>query len=169
MTNKVVTTLASTAQRHGFVAVRFNFRCVGKSAGTHDAGRGETQDCVEVGEWLRAQQPDLPLLLAGFSFGGFIALKSAASLKPVLLATVAPPFKYFETEPRPLHPNCPWLVLHSTDDDVVSYEDTRTELMRYQPPPELVTLQGAGHFFHGRLNDVQQSVSDWLTGNGYSA
>ena len=168
MTNKVVTTLAAIAQRHGFVAVRFNFRGVGASAGTHDQGRGETRDCVEVAEWLRAQQPNLPLLLAGFSFGGFIALKAAAILKPALLATVAPPFKYLESEPRPVHPGCPWLVLHSTDDEVVSYEQTRSELMRYQPPPQLVTLQGAGHFFHARLNDVQQSVSDWLTRNGYA-
>ncbi|MEK6806433.1 MAG: alpha/beta fold hydrolase [Pseudomonadota bacterium] len=168
MTNKVVTTLASTAQHHGFATVRFNFRGVGQSEGSHDQGRGETDDAVVVAQWLQTQQPGLPLLLAGFSFGAFIALKAAARLKPALLATVAPPFKYFESEPRPAHPGCPWIVLHSMDDDVVSYESTKTELMRYQPAPELVTLQGAGHFFHSRLNDVQQPVSDWLAHNGFA-
>ncbi len=168
MSNKVVYALATTALRRGFATVRFNFRGVDQSEGTHDHGRGETDDAATVAQWLQAQHPGLPLLLAGFSFGGFIALKAAARLKPALLATVAPPFKYFESEPRPAHPGCPWLVLHSTDDDTVSYEDTRTELMRYTPPPELVTLQGAGHFFHGRLNDVQQPVSDWLNRNGFA-
>lgn len=168
MSNKVVYTLATTAQKHGLATAKFNFRGVDKSEGTHDQGRGETDDAVAVARWLSAQLPGLPLLLAGFSFGGFIALKAAAILKPALLVTVAPPFKYFESEPRPAHPGCPWLVLHSTDDDTVNYQDTRTELMRYQPPPELVTLQGAGHFFHGRLNDVQQPVADWLSRNGFA-
>ncbi len=167
LSNKVVYTLDSCMQRHGFASVRFNFRGVGKSAGTHDHGRGETDDALAVARWIQDQLPGLPLLLGGFSFGGFIALKAAALLKPALLVTVAPPFKYFESEPRPVHPGCPWLVLHSTDDEVVDYEQTRTELLRYEPPPELVTLQDAGHFFHGRLNDVQKFVSDWLTKNGF--
>ncbi len=169
MSNKVVYALATTAQRHGFAALRFNFRGVEGSEGTHDLGRGETDDTVQLAQTLLEQRPGLPLLLAGFSFGSFVALKAAARLKPALLALVAPPFKYFESEPRPAHPGCPWLVLHSTDDEVVEYESTRTGLMRYSPQPELVTLQGAGHFFHGKLREIQTAMSGWLIRNGFQA
>ncbi len=157
MSNKVVYTLASTAARAGLLTLRFNFRGVGKSAGLHDDGRGETEDVVWLAASLRAALPaDAELLLAGFSFGAFIALKAAATVKPAALMSVAPPFgKYLgDHGPRPPHPDCPWRVIHSRDDDTVAYADTAADLARYAPPPALVTVDGAGHFFHGRLAEV---------------
>lgn len=161
LSNKVTYSLASTAVKAGFAALRFNFRGVGKSEGRHDEGRGETEDAVLLGDWLRARLPvGAPLLLAGFSFGSFIALKAAARLRPAGLMSVAPPFgKYFGDEPAPLHPGCPWWVLHSRDDEVVSYDSTLVELRRYAPMPELITVDGCGHFFHGRLDAVQDAFS----------
>lgn len=162
MTNKVVTTLATALQRRDTVALRFDFRGVGKSAGVHDRGRGETEDCLTAAAALRQQWPDLPLLLAGFSFGAYISLKAAVPAGAAGLISIAPPFKYFANEPKPAHPNCPWLALHSTDDDTVPYEDTRRELLAYTPPPRLLTVDGCGHFFHGRLNEIENAVSVFL-------
>lgn len=161
MSNKVVYSLASTALQNGLYALRFNFRGVGKSQGLHDKGRGETDDAVWLGEQLRAALPaGTPLLLAGFSFGSFVALKAAARLKPVALMSVAPPFgKYFGGEPAPSHPGCPWRVLHSRDDEVVDYAGTLADLERYQPAPELISVDGCGHFFHGRLDEVQRAFA----------
>lgn len=169
MTNKVVTTLGSSLQKRGFAVLRFDFRGVGKSAGTHDHGQGETDDCVAAVAWMREYRPGLPLLLAGFSFGAYISLKAATPARPAGLISIAPPFKYFEHEPRPPHPNCPWLALHSTDDEVVSYDDTRRELLTYQPPPQLLTVEGCGHFFHGRLNEIQRAVSVFLDAHPMSS
>lgn len=163
MSNKVVYTLALIALKHGLVSLRFNFRGVGSSQGVHDSAHGETDDCLVLVEWLRAQQPGLPLLLCGFSFGAFVALNAAQRARPAALVSIAPPFgRYFADAPNPPAPGCPWIALHSRDDDTVPYDETAGILARYQPAPTLVTLDGAGHFFHGRLQDIQDAVLPFL-------
>lgn len=180
LTNKVTYALASCALKCGLAVVRFNFRGVGKSRGAHDGGRGETDDTLAVVAWMRARLPGARLLLAGFSFGAFVSLKAAARAEPALQISIAPPFKYFDQEPLlprqaqmqaadkssqsrlPPRPAAPWLVVHGLDDEVVGYADMRQALAQYRPPPELVTLDGAGHFFHGRLNDLQKAVTGFI-------
>lgn len=164
MSNKVTYALASAAQAAGLHALRFNFRGVGASAGPHDHGRGETQDVVFLVDWLRQRTPPGPLVLMGFSFGSWIAQKAALQLAPAALVSIAPPLaKYFGDEPVPARPACPWLVVHGRDDEVVAYDDTRAILDAYAPPPEvLVTVDGVGHFFHGRLADITQAVEPFL-------
>lgn len=161
MSNKVVYTLASTAGKAGLATVRFNFRGVGKSAGVHDDGVGETDDTVWLAAQLRAALPSsAPLLMAGFSFGGFVSLKAAPKVGAAALMSVAPPFSYTRAiyavgDGAPPAPGCPWSVIHSRDDDVVAYEDSAAVLASYDPAPELTTVDGAGHFFHGRLGEVE--------------
>lgn len=164
MSNKVVYTLAATAGKAGLATLRFNFRGVGKSAGLHDEGRGETDDVVWLAAQMRALLPaDAPLLLAGFSFGAFVALQAAALVQPAGLMQVAPPFgKYFGDAPRPPQPACAWTVIHSRDDDTVAYAETAAELIRYAQPPTLVTVDGAGHFFHGRLAEVDGAFAQLI-------
>lgn len=162
LTNKVTYTLASCALKAGYATARFNFRGVGKSEGTHDAGRGETDDTLAVVAWLRQQLPGLPLLLAGFSFGAFVSLKAAAQAAPTVQVSIAPPFKYFAGEPLPPRPPGAWLVVHGRDDEVVDFEETRVVLERYAPPPELVVPDGVGHFFHGRLDELGRAVGPFL-------
>ena len=162
LSNKVTYTLASCALKAGLATARFNFRGVGRSDGAHDEGRGETEDTLAVVDWLRRQLPGKRLLLAGFSFGAFVSLKAAARAQPALQVSIAPPFKYFAAEPLPPRPAAPWLVVHGRDDEVVAYADTKAILDRYEPAPELVTLDGVGHFFHGRLGDLEQAVSDFI-------
>lgn len=163
MSNKVTYMLASTALEHGLIALRFNFRGVGKSEGAHDQGEGEVEDTAFLCNWLRQQYPDLPLLLAGFSFGGFVSLRAAAQVQPALQVSVAPPFRYFDGRERPAHPGCPWLILHGRDDDVVAYQDTVDAVADYDPPPQLDSFDEVGHFFHGRLQDLRGSVGAFLS------
>jgi alpha/beta superfamily hydrolase len=161
MTNKVVYTLAAAALECGLIAARFNFRGVGKSEGQHDQGRGETDDTVAVVEWLRARRPDARPMLAGFSFGAYVSLQAAARVQPALQISISPPFGYFGGQPPP-RPACPWLVVHGRDDDVVPLAGTQAVLARYEPPPELVLLDGVGHFFHGRLGELHAAVSGFI-------
>ncbi|AEK64034.1 Alpha/beta hydrolase [Collimonas fungivorans Ter331] len=86
MDNKVVHTLARGFLALGYVTVRMNFRGVGKSEGTHDEGRGETDDMALLLAHMRRQYPDLPLTLGGFSFGTFVQ----AQLQQRLEAAGAP-------------------------------------------------------------------------------
>jgi alpha/beta superfamily hydrolase len=163
LSNKVTYSLAATALKAGFAALRFNFRGVGKSEGLHDNGAGETEDAVLLAEWLRQRLPaGAPLVLAGFSFGSYIALKAASRVQPAALMSVAPPLGKYLGYQAPPHPHCPWRVLHSRDDEVVSYQTTLAELQQYQPMPELITVDGCGHFFHGRLNEVQDAFGGLL-------
>ena len=88
--NKVVTTLAKTFFALGYVAARPNFRGVGASAGAHDEGRGETEDLLAVAAHLTRKYDDLPVVLAGFSFGSFVQTRVAKRLKaPFILAQSA--------------------------------------------------------------------------------
>lgn len=167
MSNKVAYTLASTALKAGLHALRFNFRGVGKSEGAHDQGRGETDDVLWLVDWMRTQLPGARLLLAGFSFGAFVSLNAAARARPDLQVSIAPPFgKYFGDAPPPERPPCPWLVVHGIDDEVVAYEESAAVLRTYSPPPELVSPDGVGHFFHGRLGDIQHAMLEFIARHG---
>ncbi len=166
MGNKVVYTLDSVAQKLGMAAIRFNFRGVGASQGEHDQARGETEDCLTVISWLRAQFPGKKLLLMGFSFGSFVSLSAAERAKPAVLVSIAPPFgKYFPDASHPSHPECPWLIIHSRDDEVVSHEETSQVLAGYDPKPRLLSVDGAGHFFHGRLGEIRTQVRGFIQAN----
>ena len=164
MNNKVTYTLAAIALKAGFYALRFNFRGVGRSQGAHDEGRGEMRDTLAMANWLRERSPSsFPLLLAGFSFGGYVSVMAADQADPALLISVAPPFGgRFAYSVRPPQPRCPWLVIHSRDDDVVAFDATAEALGQYPTPPELHVVDGAGHFFNGRLGDIQQAAADFL-------
>ncbi|HUS23660.1 MAG TPA: alpha/beta fold hydrolase [Candidatus Binatia bacterium] len=163
LTNKVAYTLAASALQCGLAVARFNFRGVGRSEGTHDEGRGETDDTLAVARWLQAQcAPGARLVLAGFSFGAFVALKAATRLPTALTVSIAPPFRHFGAEAAPARPAGPWLVVHGRDDEVVPFDHTRQALARYAPPPELVEMDGVGHFFHGRLGDLQHAVTGFI-------
>ncbi len=161
MTNKVVHTLARSALSTGLAAVRFNFRGVGNSQGSFAEGVGETEDAAAVREWLCQQKPDAKLVLAGFSFGAAVALRLAAREEAEQLITIAPPLRYFEGETIPV-PQCPWLVVHGDADDVVGCADTLSRLKAAGLQPEHQIIEGAGHFFHGRLHDLRDQVEPWL-------
>ena len=82
MDNKVVTTLAKTFVELGFVALRFNFRGVGDSAGEFDSGNGEVEDVLAIVRHAQQEYGDLPLILSGFSFGGYVQARAAQHLHP---------------------------------------------------------------------------------------
>jgi alpha/beta superfamily hydrolase len=99
MENKVVTTLAKTFVELGFVALRFNFRGVGGSEGEFDEGVGEVEDVLAVVRYARQEFGDLPLILSGFSFGGYVQACAAHQLHPQQLVLVAPAVGRFAPSP----------------------------------------------------------------------
>src|SRR5690606_8185569 len=100
----------------GLCAVRPNFRGVGRSEGTHDRGIGETDDLVAVAAEMRRRYGDIPLVLAGFSFGGFVQTRVAQRVAPRRIALVAPAVNRIEAETRIPEDT---LVVHGDKDDVV--------------------------------------------------
>ena len=147
MDNKVAQTLARAFVQLGHRAVRFNFRGVGASQGHWDDGRGEVDDALAVVAALR--DPALPLLLAGFSFGAYVASQAAARLpddaKPQRLVLVGPSTQKQQMAAVPADT----VVIHGEVDDVVPLAAT-LDWARPQSLPVIV-FPGVGHFFHGQL------------------
>jgi uncharacterized protein len=166
MDNKVVTTLARSFQERGLATLRFNYRGVGLSAGSHDDGNGEVDDAlVVVAEGLR-RWPGARFWLAGFSFGGRVALRAASRLapgSPAGLVTVAPALTRFASAPAdvPL-PGCPWLVVLGDADELIPADETVALVGALVPAPALELLPGVGHFFHGELNSLREHVQRWF-------
>jgi len=145
MDNKVVQTLARALRQLGWRTVRFNFRGVGGSAGQWDGGRGEVDDALAVVDAVR--DAALPLVLGGFSFGGYVAAQATRRLEapPARLVLVAPATGHFDLGAVPEDT----LVIHGEADDVVPLAAT-LDWARPQSLP-VVVVPGVGHFFHGQL------------------
>ena len=156
MDNKVVQTLARTFVQMGYISVRFNFRGIGASQGSWDEGRGEVDDALAVVAAHRAS--GLPLVLGGFSFGGYVASSAALQLSPPAerLVLVGPAVQNFPLGKVPANT----LVIHGESDDVVPLSAV-FDWARPQALPVTV-LPGAGHFFHGQLPVLKHIVvSAW--------
>jgi len=164
LTNKVVHILAATMNRLGARAVRFNFRGVGRSGGEFDNMVGELDDLHAVVDWAREHYPDAPLWLGGFSFGAQVALKMHAQLGAERLLVAAPPLSLYGSDDLP-EIAIPWLVIQGSADEVIDAHQVRDWVARQtRNPPRLIWLEGAGHFFHGRLNEVREAVIEaWPT------
>jgi alpha/beta superfamily hydrolase len=159
--NKVVYTVARTLEQLGAPAIRFNFRGVGASAGSYDAGRGETADALAVVAYGRRRWPNAALWLAGFSFGGAVAVRAAGEAGPQRLIAVAPGITTITvTDAAP--PACPWLIVHGDADEVVPLEAVRAWADTLSPAPQMRVLPGASHFFHGRLNELRDVVLEFM-------
>lgn len=159
MLNKVVSTLQRTARDAGYHTLRFNYRGVGASAGSHDMGSGEVDDAEAVAHWLRARYPDLPLTLLGFSFGGFVAASLGARLEQqgievTKLFMIAPAVMRLGGDNPPAE-RCPLVVIQPDADEVVEPQlvyDWSAHLGRAH---ELLKVAECGHFFHGKLTDLK--------------
>ena len=161
MDNKVAQTLARAVLALGWRSVRFNFRGVGASEGVWDEGRGEVDDALAVvAAHRRAGEP---LLLAGFSFGAYVAAQAASRLpedaRPQRLALVGPSTQKQQVPAVPAGT----VVIHGESDDVVPLAAT-LDWARPQALPVIV-FPGTGHFFHGQLALLKSVLVQQLRGD----
>ena len=163
MHNKVVTTLSKTLIDLGIPALRFNFRGVGASEGSYGEGWGETEDALAAADWMRGRYPGAALWLAGFSFGAYVATRVAALPEQGVqcLMTVAPPVNHFDF--AGLTPSCPWVVAQGDKDEIVPSQEVLAWREALPNPPKLLYFQDTGHFFHGRLLELRQELSAYLS------
>lgn len=157
MTNKVTFILARAFNDLGAVSLRFNFRGVGRSDGRFDNGLGETADAVAAITWLQRQYRGLPAWSGGFSFGGYVALRAQGEHPVDRLVTVAPAVQHIAAAAI-AGPKCPWLLIQGETDEVVSPQAVFEWVAKLPRPPRVKVLKGAGHFFHGHLNELRQTV-----------
>ncbi|MDH2244553.1 alpha/beta fold hydrolase [Pseudomonas sp. GD03855] len=165
MLNKVVSTLQRTARDAGYCTLRFNYRGVGGSAGAHDMVEGEVDDAEAAMRWLRQQQPELPLTLLGFSFGGFVAGSLAARLEAEgqsvqRLLMVAPAVSRLNS--LSLADDCQLTIIQPEQDEVIDAESVYAFSSEVEHPHELLKVAECGHFFHGKLVELKELVAPRL-------
>ncbi|UCE03926.1 MAG: alpha/beta hydrolase [Candidatus Latescibacterota bacterium] len=141
----------------GLAVLRFNFRGVGRSAGAFAAGVGELEDARSAYQWLAAHYADRPLLLGGFSFGAWVALRLAAAggVAQALLA-LAPPLELYDFPP-PWQGEPPLLLVAGSEDPLCPV--AVLEAWGARRGAEVVVLPHTSHLLVERLNDLQNAVS----------
>ncbi|MBZ5699156.1 MAG: alpha/beta hydrolase [Acidobacteriia bacterium] len=169
MHNKVVYQTAKTLHRFGLPVLRFNFRGTGLSEGKHDEGRGEQGDVSAALDFLAAEFPGAPLLLAGFSFGSWVGLRVACSDPRVtdLIGLGLPvgslgyrEFSYLDACDKPK------LLVSGELDRYGPPEKLEAMAGRFSPHVKertsVAIISGADHFFAGRLAELDRTIATWL-------
>ena len=163
MDNKVTSTLARAFFEAGAATYRFNFRGVGETEGTHDEGRGETLDMLKVIAHAQSLHPALPLWLAGFSFGGAVALAASEKANVAEMILVAPAFQrlaHWQNAAQGGVAPEGTLVIHGEKDDTVALADSLAWARPRNIP--VAVVPEADHFFHQRLHIIRRITSRWL-------
>lgn len=156
MHNKVVTTLAKTMTELNISSVRFNYRGVGKSEGTYGNVTGELEDCMAVLNWLKHKYPEVAAYwLLGFSFGAYIAAKTAETWPTHQLVTIAPAVTH-ETGYQNLQVRCPWLLVAAENDELMPITEVRAYAEHPPSPLTFIEIKNASHFFHGQLMELKE-------------
>ena len=157
MTNKVVHIIAKTFAEIDAITVRFNFRGVGKSEGKYDEGIGEAEDLHILSEKIKQWRPQAPIWLAGFSFGAYVTTRAQRVIKPEKLLLVAPPVSMYPFDELE-EINVPWIVIQGGQDEVIEAAAVKNWVSNRPNQPELIWMEEAGHFFHGKLIEVKAGL-----------
>lgn len=170
MHTKAVYRAAQGLTDAGLVALRFNFRGVGVSTGSHDDGHGEKDDLRAALEWLEARYPSLPLVVGGFSFGSMVGLGVGAEDRRVvaLLGLGLPvgkaeyDYSYLARAEKPV------LVIQGENDEFGSGRAAAEALRPLGAHITLVRISGADHYFVERLDELRETVAGYF-GSGPGA
>ncbi|MBI1750189.1 MAG: alpha/beta hydrolase [Acidobacteria bacterium] len=160
--NKVVYQVAKTLHRLGLPVLRFNFRGAGMSEGQHNEGRGERDDVRAAIDFLAETFSGAPILLAGFSFGASVGLRVGCGDERVTeLVGLGLPADNFDLS---FLETCgkPKLFVQGGQDQFGSQENVRKLMEKLPGPKRLVIVDGADHFFAGRLDRVGDAVNKWM-------
>jgi uncharacterized protein len=166
MHNKVVFHAMKALNSFGFPVLRFNFRGTGLSHGDHDHGAGETEDVRTALDWL-AREFHLPLIFAGFSFGAAIGLRAACSddrVKAVIgLGVPLNPvdersydFEFLRSCEKPK------LFVSGSRDQFATRANLADLVSSLPEPKKRVVIEGADHFFEGRLREMRDVIETWI-------
>jgi alpha/beta superfamily hydrolase len=169
--NKVVFHTMKALNSFGFPVLRFNFRGAGLSEGEHDQGAGEVEDVRTALNWMDAEF-HLPLLFAGFSFGAAVGLKAACAderVKALIgLGTPVVPVAAAEETPRvytlDFLRDCgrPKLFVSGARDQFGPRVKLEALVESLPEPKKLVIIEGADHFFEGRLRELREAIEVWV-------
>lgn len=168
MNNKVVYTIYHTFLKKGFACLRFNFRGVGRSQGSFSRGEGELSDAASALDWLQGyNQNSRECWIAGFSFGAWIGMQLLMRRPEITgFISVAPPANRYDFS---FLAPCPssGLVLTGDRDEIVPLESVDKLVAKLNQQRDIgvkhEVVEGANHFFQGRLDEMAASIDAYLT------
>ena len=164
--NKVVFHAMKALNSFGFPTLRFNFRGAGLSQGEHDHGQGELDDVRAALDWLD-REFHLPLIFAGFSFGAAVGLHVACADDRVK-AAIGLGLPITPIDDRSYDYNflrsCskPKLFVSGARDQFASRPKLEELTGPLPGPKKLVVIEGADHFFEGRLREMRETIESWV-------
>ena len=162
MHTKALYQAAKAMPRIGVAALRFNFRGVGRSAGTFDSGPGEQEDFKAAIAFVSERFRDLPVWAAGMSFGSWVAMTVGAQDSRVsLLLGIAPPVDRYDFDALRTC-TLPKFLIHGEEDELISIKEIRRFYSHIPEPKELVTIEHADHLFEGKTTMVGDAVEGLL-------
>jgi alpha/beta superfamily hydrolase len=163
MHNKVVFQAAKSIDALGVPVLRFNFRGAGLSDGVHDRGTGERDDVCTALQFLIAEFPGVPLLVAGFSFGSVVGLRGGCQ-SPEVTQLIALGLPVNNADVSFLF-ECrkPKLFVHGSKDEHGDVRKARALVPSLPGENQLVIVEGVDHFFTGKLSEVDRAITTWLT------
>lgn len=162
MNNNVVTALVQAFQQAGMATVRFNFRGVGRSGGSHDQGNGEVEDVKAAVTYLLSRQAVSTVIVAGYSFGSMVGLRAGAADDRVhKLIGVALPMGFGDPSFLLSSPK-PKLLISGDNDSYCPLPALNEFFAKLVEPKALVTVNGADHFFWGQEGDVAKAAMAFL-------
>ena len=169
--NKVVFHTMKALNSFGFPVLRFNFRGTGLSEGEHDHGVGEADDVRTGLDWLDSEF-HLPLIFAGFSFGAAVGMRAACGdgrVQAIIGAgTPVAPVAADAEEPRvytyEFLQDCrkPKLLISGARDQFGPRGKLEALVDSIPEPKKLVVIEGADHFFEGRLRELREAIEAWV-------
>ncbi|MCI0658723.1 MAG: alpha/beta fold hydrolase [Acidobacteria bacterium] len=168
MHSPVIFRAARALHRRSYATLRFNFRGVGRSAGSYDGGRGEKQDVLASLETLIARMPKVPVALVGYSFGSRVGLDAVAGDARVsrLIGIGVPlalgPMDFLKGIDKPL------LVIQGDQDQFGALPDVQRLVRTVGSSSRLILIRGADHYFNGKLDQLEESLAAALAEKPFS-
>jgi uncharacterized protein len=163
MHTKVVFQSAKALARTGCAVLRFNFRGVGRSAGTWDEGPGELEDFRAAVDFVAERYPGTEIWAAGFSFGSYVAMTAgAADDRVCTLIAIAPPVNKWPFGDAIKQSRKPKFIVHGEQDGLIPLRAVREFYAQLQEPKELVEIDRANHLFEGQAGEVGDALEDLL-------
>ncbi|NVK38603.1 MAG: alpha/beta fold hydrolase [Gammaproteobacteria bacterium] len=162
MNNKVVTMSAKAYEDMGCNVVRFNYRGVGESQGEYGDNSGEVADAMAVVDWLLANREVSSMYFAGFSFGAYIAAQAAANTQALgvdvrhvlLIAPSVLNSPFDQVTPFSIDTS----IIMGDADEIVPFDEVQSWADQLYPPVEMLVMEEASHFFHGRLTELKGHI-----------
>jgi len=162
MNNRVIYRAARGATQAGLAALRFNFRGVGASQGSHDKGIGEKKDASALLDWLEQRFQNLPLAVIGFSFGAWIGLQVGIQDSRVrALVGLGLPINTYDFDFL-MDNDKPSRFIIGTRDEFCSRDNMESLARRLPGTSSLSWVEGADHLFIHHVDRVQGLVRDFL-------